>query len=58
MSVPFNSQQRLIIIHAELWGPSASSRLRIGVDDCGAGWEASDSKGVSAAQEVRCTALG
>ena len=37
---------------------SASSRLRIGVADLGAGWEASDDKEVSHAQEVRCTALG
>ena len=38
--------------------PSASSRLRIGVADLGACWEASDDKEVSHAQEVRCTALG
>ena len=37
---------------------SASSRLRIGVADLGAYWEASDDKEVSHAQEVRCTALG
>jgi type II restriction/modification system DNA methylase subunit YeeA len=37
---------------------SASSRLRIGVDDFRACWEASDDKEVSHAQEVRCTALG
>ena len=37
---------------------SASSRLRIGVDDFGACWEASDYKEVSHAQEVCCTALG
>ena len=37
---------------------SASSRLRIGVDDFGACWEASDDKEVSHAQEVCCTALG
>ena len=37
---------------------SAPSRLRIGVADFGACWEASDPKEVSHAQKVRCAFVG
>jgi len=32
MSFPFDSQQGLIIVHAELWGPSGSAVLRLALD--------------------------
>lgn len=32
MSFPFNSQQGLIIVRAELWGPSGSAVLQPAVD--------------------------
>ncbi len=32
MSVPFDQQQGLIVVHAELWGPSGSAVLRFALD--------------------------
>ena len=32
MSFPFEPQQGLIIVHAELWGPSGSAVLRLALD--------------------------
>ena len=32
MSVPFNAQEGLIIVPAELWGPSGSAVLRLALD--------------------------
>ncbi len=32
MSVPFDPQQGLIIVRAELWGPNGSGVLRLGLD--------------------------
>ena len=32
MSFPFDSQQGLIIVHAELWGPSGSAVIRLALD--------------------------
>ena len=32
MSVPFDPQQGLIIVRAELWGPNGSGVLRLALD--------------------------
>ncbi len=32
MSIPFDQQPGLIVVHAELWGPSGSAVLRLALD--------------------------